>query len=129
MSEESKVTPISPIKLPELPDEVQKQVVALKHVSLCHNVIGAGTHPVSSFEAVRQCMNFLGKLHLDISEEISQCSEAESYPDLAPIFARKKHAAELMAEAKRLEDEEKAKTLTEPTPITKGAEDGAQTQT
>jgi hypothetical protein len=91
MTDESNVIPLQPtIKQTDLPEHVQKNIVALRRVTGCHNLLTRGRFEYSEFDAVAASVNFLQKLYMDLSEEILKCPEAEGLPDLKPLFDRKR---------------------------------------
>lgn len=101
MSDESNVVPITPtIKQTDLPDHIQKQVVALRRVTICHNLLTSGSFDYKSFDAVASSINFMQKIYMDIAEEILKCPEAESLPDLKPLFDRKREEEKKINEIK-----------------------------
>lgn len=126
MSEQSNVTSIDEAKEKEapiseefkIPEEIKKQIMALKRITMAHNVITQAQHGFQNFEAVAASLQFLQSLHLDLSEEIAKSPEAEKIPDLKPLFERKRKTADLEVAAKEAErinaqvDAEKATTPT-----------------
>lgn len=92
MTDESNVVPITkqPIKQTDLPESVQKQIVAIRRVTTCHNILTRGNFEYSEFDAVAASINFLQKLYMDIAEEIVKCPEAEQIEDLKPLFEKKR---------------------------------------
>lgn len=100
------VTPITQAhhQLPPLPRGVQKNIAALKQFALCHNVMATGRYEFAAFSAVDQCMNFFKQMHEELSNEITLCDEAAQYPELAPLFERKKKAEGWAEEAKKVEE-------------------------
>lgn len=91
MTDESNVIAINPtIKQTDLPEHVQKNIVALRRVTTCHNLLTRGRFEYSEFDAVASSVHFLQKLYMDLAEEITKCPEAEGLPDLKPLFDRKR---------------------------------------
>jgi len=92
MSDESNVVQINPpqIKQTDLPEHVQKNILALRRVTTCHNVMTKGSFEYSMFDAVAASINFLQKLYMDLADEVVKCPEAEALPDLKPLFDRKR---------------------------------------
>ena len=126
MSEQSNVTSVNEAKEEAkveeftIPDEIKKQIVALKRITLAHNIITQAQHNFSNFDGVASSLQFLQSLHLDLSEVIAKCPEAEKIPDLKPLFDRKNKVAELEAaakEAEKIEAQANAEKSVEPTPI------------
>lgn len=104
----SDVTPINPSQ-PEIPEELQKQVVALRHLAATHNVIAAATHTYANFSQADLAIKFLHKLHGDMLTEVMKAPIAKSIPELAHFFEQKEkqdaHAAELKVESEKLASE------------------------
>lgn len=97
MSDESNVIPItSEVKIPsqikqtDLPELVQKQIVTLRRVTTCHNILTKGSFEYSSFDAVAASIHFLQTLYMEMANEIVKCPEAEGIADLQLLFERRR---------------------------------------
>lgn len=92
MTEESNVVPITKpeFKHTDLPENIQKQIEALRRVTTCHNLLTAGSFEYKAFDAVASSIHFLQNLYMDLANVITTCPEAEALPDLKPLFDRKR---------------------------------------
>ena len=78
----------------QIPEEIQKQIMAIRRVTECHNVITHAKHDYSNFNATASSIQFLQGLHMDLANEIVKCEAAESIEELKPLFDRKRKSEE-----------------------------------
>ncbi|NJO18767.1 MAG: hypothetical protein HC838_00075 [Spirulinaceae cyanobacterium RM2_2_10] len=116
MSEE-KATVISESQLPE---DVQKQISALRQLTSCHNILTRARHAYEDFQQTALAVAFLTSLHNDLCEEVLKCPEAENVPDLKPLFDRKRKAEEFKAASVKAQEAQEEKKEVTPLTVVQG---------